>query len=131
MRTRLLRARTIKKRKKPEFLRQNARSLKRVGEKWRLPRGRQSKLRRHKTSRGFLPHPGYGSPRQVKFMHPSGVQEVLVSNLSQVEGVDGSKQAIRIAAAVGSKKRNDIQKKATEMGIRILNPKNLEVRGAK
>lgn len=130
---RLIRLRARVKRKKPNFRRQNAKNLKRIGDKWRKPKGRQSKLRRHMKSRGSLPNPGYNSPRAVRYLHPSGYAEVLVSNLAQLEGINTAEQCIRIAAGVGKKKRFFIQKKADEMKIKILNPKKIELKekGAK
>jgi len=74
----LLKIRLEKKRKKPEFLRQNWFRLKRLGRKWRAPKGKQSKLRRHFFGKGHIPSIGYGSPSAVRGLHPSGLQEVLV-----------------------------------------------------
>ncbi len=124
----LLKLRLRKKRKKPKFRRQNAKNLVRIGDKWRKPRGVSSKLRRHRKGRGFLPKPGYGSPKDVKHLHPSGYQEVLITNLSQINGLDAGKQCIRIAAKVGNRKRIDIQNKADEMKIKVLNPKKIELK---
>lgn len=124
----LMKLRAKVKRKKPNFKRQNAKNLKRLGDKWRKPKGRQSKLRRHMKGRGFLPNPGYCSPRAVRYLHPSGYEEVLVSNLAQLDAVNASEQCIRIAASVGKKKRIEMQKKAEEMKIKILNPKKIELK---
>ncbi len=128
MNMKLLKIRLKKKRKKPNFLRQNAGNIVRIGNKWRRPKGISSKLRRHKKSRGSIPHPGYGSPRAVKFLHPSGLEEKLVSNMSELNGIDNTKQCMRISAKVGNRKRIDIQKKAEEMKIKILNPKKVELK---
>jgi large subunit ribosomal protein L32e len=127
----LLKARKAKKKVKPPFSRQSSGVYPGLGTMWRKPRGRKCKLRRHKKSRGFLPHPGYGSPKEVRFMHPSGLREILVSNLNDMKGLDSKEQCIRIATSVGNKKKADIQKIAEEMKIRILNPKKIEIRGAK
>jgi len=42
--------------------------------------------------------------------------------LKDLEGIDGKRQAIRIASCVGMKKRLMIEEKAKEMGLKILNP---------
>lgn len=125
---RLLKIRISKKRKKPNFLRQNAGNLKRIGKKWRKPQGSGSKLRQHERGRGFLPNPGYSSPNAVKFLHPSGFEEKLVCNINELEGINTANQCIRISATVGKRKRYDIQKKAEEMKIKILNPKKIELK---
>jgi large subunit ribosomal protein L32e len=121
-----LKLRTKLKRKKPAFLRQGEKNIKRVGRKWRKPKGNQSKLRMHKIARGFIPNAGYGSPKAVRNLHPSGFEDVLVYNVKELENFDAQKQACRIASKVGKKKRMDIIKKAGEMKIKVLNPLKLE-----
>lgn len=118
----LLKIRKRSKSKKPEFLRQNAKNFSRLGNKWRSPKGNQSKLRRHFKSRGFIPHPGYSSPNAVKGMHPCGLEEVLIMNMKDIENVNPENQVARISATIGRKKKIEIQKKAEELKIRVLNP---------
>jgi large subunit ribosomal protein L32e len=109
-------------RKKPKFLRQSAKAYKRLGSKWRRPRGIHSKLRRHEKGKGFIPSPGYGAPKKLRGLHPSGFKEVLVSNLNDLLKVDAKKEAVKIAHTVGKKKRSKILKKAEELKIKVLNP---------
>jgi len=47
---------------------------------------------------------------------------VLVYNVKDLENVNPERQAIRIASCVGMKKRLQIEEKAKELGIKILNP---------
>ena len=110
------------KRKKPKFLRCNSKNLKRVGEKWRAPKGKQNKLRRHKNNRGFLPSPGYGSPKAVRGFHPSGLKEVMINNMKDLEKINSEKECGRVSSRVGKKKKLEMMKKADEMKVRILNP---------
>lgn len=117
-----LKLRLRMKRAKPKFLRQGWFRLKRLGEKWRAPKGKQSKLRQHMKAKGFMPHPGYGSPREVKGTHPCGLKEVLIFNPAQLENIEKTKQCIRISARVGKKKRLEIVKKANDLKLKILNP---------
>ncbi|MEM5829637.1 MAG: 50S ribosomal protein L32e [Candidatus Aenigmatarchaeota archaeon] len=109
-------------RKKPEFKRWMSESLKRLKPSWRRPRGMHSKIRIRKKGKPKMPSIGYGAPKSLRFLHPSGFQEVLVSNLKDLEKVNPSKQAIRIAHTVGRKKRQEILKKAEELKIKVLNP---------
>ena len=118
------------KRKKPEFIMQGGKTLKRLGKKWRMPHGKHSKLRSHKKAKGFLPRHGYGSPKEVKYLHPSGFEEKIVYNTRDVMSINPEKQACRIASSVGTKKRLDIMKKAGEMKIKVLNPLRLEIKKA-
>ena len=78
----------MKKRKKPNFIRQGGKNIKRVGkDSWRRPRGKQSKLRKHKIARGRMPNAGYGSPKSIRGLHPSGYEDVLVFNPSNLEKI--------------------------------------------
>ena len=106
---------------KPRFLRQSATYLKRLGNKWRRPKGNQSKLRMHKKHKGFLPNPGYGADKDLRGLHPSGLKEVLVHNINELNSLNSS-VAARIAAGVGRKKRMEIMRVAKEKSIKILNP---------
>jgi len=116
--------------KKPAFMRQEwfrfGNSKKWV--KWRKPRGNKSKLRRHFREKGFMPDPGYGGPVSLRMLHPSGMQEVMVNNVGQLNGLDVEVNAVRIAAGVGGFKRIAIQKKAEELKLKVLNPKKIELR---
>lgn len=109
-------------RKKPNFRRQLGKEYVRLHGKWRAPKGMTSKLRRKEKSHGRQPNAGYGAPKNLRFLHPSGLREVLVHNVQELSTLD-SKNAARIASSVGRKKRMEIQKKAEEKKIRILNPK--------
>jgi large subunit ribosomal protein L32e len=109
------------KRKKPDFIRKRGKIFKRLGLKWRAPRGIHSKLRMHKREAGNLPKAGYGSPRAVKGLHPSGFREILVYNLNDLKKI-GQGEAARIAANVGKKKRIEIMKKSEELKLKVLNP---------
>jgi large subunit ribosomal protein L32e len=117
-----LKLRAKLKRKKPDFKRQSEKNVKRLGRKWRAPKGNQSKLRMHRISRGSIPNTGYGSPKTVRNLHPSGFEDVLVYNVKDLEKMDVQKQACRIASSVGGRKRLDIMKKAGEMKMKVLNP---------
>ena len=105
----------------PEFKRRHYESILRLKGKWRKPRGKQSKQRLHMKGRPKVVRVGYKAPKELRFLHPSGYYEVLVRNLKDLEKIDKEKQAIRIASNVGRKKREEIIKKAKEMGIKILN----------
>ncbi|HEC76158.1 MAG TPA: 50S ribosomal protein L32e [Thermoplasmatales archaeon] len=111
----------MERKKKPRFIRQQLWQFKKLDEKWRRPRGRHSKQRRHFGYRPPIPRIGYSSPKKVRGLHPSGFREKIVYNVNDLEDVDASKEAIRIAGTVGRKKRMEIIAKADEMGIRVLN----------
>ncbi|MEM0457320.1 MAG: 50S ribosomal protein L32e [Nitrososphaerota archaeon] len=110
------------RRKRPEFVRQESWRYKRLDEAWRRPRGKDSRMRLQKSGAPPLVKVGYRGDRNFRGLHPSGFEEVLVSRPEDLEGIDPSRQAIRIAATVGRLKRIRIAEVAREKGIKILNP---------
>ena len=121
MAERLLRVRTRQKSKKPEFNFHDSHKKKKLGTSWRKPRGLHNKLRQHIAAKGRVVQPGFGSPKAVRGYHPSGLAEIRVNNVAELAAAQGC--AVGIGSAVGMKKRLDIQAKAAEMGLKILNPK--------
>jgi len=119
---RLFNVRKVQKGQKPLFKRTCSHKFKRLDTNWRRPRGSQGKQRRKYVSKGAIAQVGYGSPVAVKGLHPSGYSDVLISSTSELELVDSSYEAIRVAAAIGARKKAVIVAKAEELGIRVLNP---------
>jgi large subunit ribosomal protein L32e len=124
---RLLRVRKRQKARKPSFRRADSHKKKRLDDNWRKPRGLHNKTRKHIKGKGEVVRPGYGSPAAVRGMHPSGFREVLVHTPAQVEHIDASTTAIRIGHTVGRRKRELIEARAGELGIKVLNPTRSEV----
>lgn len=108
-----------------KFQRQCLHAKAKLKDSWRRPRGLTSKQRRQYKAKGAQPQAGYNAPIAVRYMHPSGFYEVLVCTPADLEGVDPAFEAVRIAGSVGMKKRAEIQKKAMEAGIKVLNAKDL------
>lgn len=118
---RLLKIREELSKKRPKFIRQESWRYVRIKPNWRRPRGIDSKMRLKKKGYPKSPNVGYRSPKLVRGLHPTGYREVLVYNPNDLEGIDPNRYAIRIAAAVGKRKRLEIVKKADELGIKVLN----------
>jgi len=119
---RLLRIRNNLNRVRPWFRRHYLFRYKRLGYHWIRPKGKHSKMREHKGYRPPVVDSGYRGPRKVRGLHPSGFREVLVHNVKELEKIDPEREAARIASRVGVKKRMEIEKRAEELNIRILNP---------
>jgi len=119
---RLLNTRKQQKSKKPTFKRTDSHKKKKLDDNWRRPRGLQSKLRRRFASKGAVVQVGYGSPKAVRGLHPSGFEEVMVRNQNDLQPIDPSYQAARIARTVGVRKRQMIEEIAKSREIKILNP---------
>ncbi|MCZ7397480.1 MAG: 50S ribosomal protein L32e [Candidatus Methanoperedens sp.] len=110
---RLLNVRKKQKSKKPKFLQTDSHKKKKLEDKWKKPDGIHNKMRYHVKGKGPRVNAGYGSPALVRGLHPSGSIKV-------------EKQAARIAHTVGERKRNLIEKRAAELGLKILNPTRRE-----
>lgn len=121
-----LKKREYIKHKKPSFKRQESWRYKRLKENWRRPRGIDSKMR--KKVKGWPPSPGVGyrRPKKTRGLHPSGYEEILAHTLDDVEKINPETQAMRIAHTVGARRRIEISAKAKELGIHILNPKEVK-----
>ncbi|KAF5411231.1 MAG: 50S ribosomal protein L32e [Candidatus Methanogasteraceae archaeon] len=119
---RLLKVRKQQKSKKPAFRRADGHKKKKLDVNWRRPRGLQGKLRKGIASKGAIVQIGYGSPRAVKGLHPSGFEDVLVRNLDDLQSINPEDQAARIARTVGVRKRLIIEEIAADRGIKVLNP---------
>jgi large subunit ribosomal protein L32e len=105
-----------------KFVRQESWRYVRVKDKWRKPRGVSSKMRRRMRGWPRIVSIGYGAPRAIKGLHPSGFREILVYNEKELEGLNPHRDAIRIAHTVGMRKRRLILEKARQLGLKVLNP---------
>lgn len=65
---------------------------------------------------------GFRTSRQERGKHPSGLREVHVGNIKDLEGIDSTKSAVRISRRLGEKKALQIADRAAELGVRVLNP---------
>ncbi len=106
----------------PAFLRVNYARYKKIGDSWRRQRGIHNKIRKSIKGAGNKVSIGYGTPKEMKNIHPSGYKEVLIRSLNDLERVNPKEEAIRISSTIGLKKRLEILKIAKEKGIHVLNP---------
>ncbi len=125
-----LSVRTAQMRKQPKFRRQEwyrYYRLARTG--WRKPKGYQSKQRLNMKYRTPMARIGYGKISAVRGLHPSGFEDVLVNQPSDLDGLDPERQAIRIGAGVGNRKRAIIHDRADDLGLRVLNRRKIDRKG--
>lgn len=111
--------------RRPRFVRPESWRYVRLHPEWRKPKGLDNKIR--KSFKGYPRRVkvGYRGPVKARGYHPSGHVDVLVHNVSQLEELIPEKDAIRIGRQVGARKRAEILKRATELGLRVLNPTRL------
>jgi large subunit ribosomal protein L32e len=107
---------------RPGFVRCESWRLVRVKENWRAPMSHSNKMRLEIKGWPAKVKSGYGTPRAVRKLHPSGFKEIIVYNPEDLDNLNPATQAARIAHTVGRKKRLKILEKAKELHIRVLNP---------
>ncbi len=108
--------------RRPAFRRQEYWRLKRVAESWRRPKGIDNPMAHH--FKGFPPvvKVGYRGPASVRSLHPSGLREVVVSNLSELAPLSPRHHAVRIAGKVGERRRRAIAERGKQLSLHVLNP---------
>ncbi len=109
----------------PRFNRQELGRLPRLDDKWRRPRGIDSKKHEKKRGKGALPSIGYKKPDSESGLH-YGYEAVRVFNPDGLKEINPEKQAAVIASAVGRRKRNMIIEEANKLKITVLNPRRGE-----
>jgi large subunit ribosomal protein L32e len=65
---------------------------------------------------------GYRSPKKIRGIHPSGLKEILIFNSKNLEEIEPTEFAIKIAHTVGVKKKILIREQAEKLGLHVLNP---------
>ena len=119
---RLMRLRKRMSQKRPHFRQFEEWRLVRIKDHWRKPKGIDNKMRQKRKGWPRTVNVGFRSPKAVRNLHPSGMEEVAVFNVGDLTIVDPETQVARIGGTVGRRKRRAILKEALELDIRILNP---------
>ncbi len=107
--------------KKGKFKKPGYGKMDKVKNRWRKPKGIDSRQREHSKDKPPMPNAGYMTPQSVKGMSPTGYFPVRVFNVSDLTSINAKTQAVIIASVVGKKKRVEIQKAAQEKKIQVLN----------
>lgn len=113
----------IKEKTKPTFRGRFGKRFKRKKtmkkwDKWRRPRGIDIVF---KNEDGALTKIGYRSSKTIRFLHPSGFKEVMVSNPSELLKLKDDAVVVRFSGKIGKRKRIQMIKIAKEQKIKILN----------
>jgi len=119
---RILRIAKNKKKHMPRFRAEGAHRWIRVSDSWRKLRGIDSATREKRKGRIAMVSSGYRTPKAVRDLHPSMYVEVRVHRASELEELDPEIHAVRIAATVGFRKRQEIIAAADAKLMRVLNP---------
>jgi len=125
-----LKKRSEQRKKQPKFRRQEwfrYRRLSKTG--YRKPKGDDSSMRKNRKYRSPMARVGYGKIAAARGLHPSGFEDVLVHHSGELDGLDPERQAVRIGSSVGNRKRTRIHERADELGLRVLNRRQIEEKG--
>jgi len=108
-----------------------AKNRKGVKERWRKPRGIDSKIRVEKKGHGATPKVGYKNHAAVRFARKDGTFEHLVHNEKELLAIAGDKTKVAVLAH-GLSRRTwaSLQMTAASKGIRIVNRKKEEAPAA-
>lgn len=117
--------------RKPDFVVKESNFSARVKVRWRFPRGRHSKVRQMHCGRPAMPNPGYGAPAEVRGLHQSGLEMIMVRNAQELQVLDPKTQGAIIAASVGNKKRLSLLEMAQQKKITLLNVKDTSMAAKK
>lgn len=115
------------KSKKPKYLREDHHKKKAVDKNsWRGPRGLHSKMRHGFQGHRSTLEVGYGSPREARHLHSSGLLPIVICNINELSALDKTKQAAIISATIGAKKKVTLVSKAKELSIKVINVKDID-----
>jgi len=112
---------------RPAFIRQESWRYVRIHPEWRKPKGVDNKVRRQDKGWPPLVKVGYRGPVEARGLHPSGHFEVLVQRVTDLDRLVPGRDVARIGRTVGAKKRETILLRATELGLRVVNPTGLRI----
>ncbi len=108
------------KKKKPKFLRTDGHKL-HLPQTWRRPRGMHNKMRIGKKGHGVKVDSGYRSPKEVRYMHFSNLNQIMIYNLNDIKKLDAKKDAAIIASSIGAKKKIVVLEECMKSNIKVLN----------
>ncbi len=89
--------------------------------KWQRWRKLQGTDMMREQEDGRIPGTGYRTPKEIRFMHPSGFHEKNVLNAGDLRGINPENTAARISSKIGKKKRIAIINEAKKLKIKMLN----------
>jgi large subunit ribosomal protein L32e len=118
---RLLKVRKKLNQNRPKFNAFESWRFVKIKPRWRKPRGIDNKMRTNEKGWPKVANIGWGGPAAVRGLHPTGKEEVLISNVNDLKTINNDTQVARISRTVGGKKRTQILEEAEKLGVKILN----------
>jgi len=115
----IVKLRNKMKKKKPKFIGQKANIKKSLKNRYRKPKGSDSKMKQGKKGKRKKIDTGYRSPKTARGLHRTGLKVKIITNIKEL--IKDENTGIIISKRVGLKKKIEILKKAISEKIKILN----------
>jgi|TARA_B100002003_G_C14113667_1_gene535663 large subunit ribosomal protein L32e len=109
--------------KRPTFLKQKCKQKKRLANKWRKPRGSDSKIKVNRKDYPKKVKTGYRGPKEVRGLSQKGMIIINVKNVEELKNIKKDKEIVCIAK-VGQRKKIEIVKACKEKSLQIINLKD-------
>lgn len=109
------------KAKKPVFLAQDTHKKKRIRQRWRRPRGLQSKIRLNKRGYRRGVSSGWRSPIAARGLSPEGLIPVRIETLAQLEALDAKTQGAMVSGRVSIRTKKILYDAAAKKKVTVLN----------
>ncbi|TKJ17447.1 hypothetical protein CEE44_02835 [Candidatus Woesearchaeota archaeon B3_Woes] len=114
--------RNMKKKKKPDFNKQSSHKKKRLANKWRKPRGSDSKIKIGRKGYPRKVKVGFRGPVEARGMSRDGQNIVLIKNMNDIKGLN--KDDVVCLSNFGIKKKIEIVKECLKLNLKIMSLKD-------
>mmetsp|Transcript_5535 Transcript_5535/g.8596 ORF Transcript_5535/g.8596 Transcript_5535/m.8596 type:complete len:134 (+) Transcript_5535:55-456(+) len=114
---------TIIKKRRAKFFRQDSDRRITVKPSWRKPKGIDSPVRRRFKGYPLMPSIGYGSNKKTRHLLPNGLKKFIVYNVKDVELLLMHNRSFvaEIAHNVSVRKRTQIIERAGQLSVTVTN----------
>lgn len=107
---------------RPKFHAQDAHKKSKIENRWRKPRGSDSKMKQGLGGYRKVVKQGYMSPKSIKYVNvKSKIMFIVIRNLDEMKKIDPKKEGAIISGTIGQKKKIELIKYAKENSIIIEN----------
>ncbi len=115
--------RNMKKKIKPDFNKQSSHKKKRLANKWRKPRGSDSKIRVGRKGYPRKVKVGFRGPAEARGKSKDGQNIVLIKSMNDLKGLNQDKDVVCLSN-FGVKKKINIVKECLKLNLKIISLKD-------
>ncbi len=115
-----------------KFHRREFHKRKKLSMAWRKPKGMHSKVRRKEKKTFKMPDPSFMKPKNQRFKHPSGLEQIIINSKKQFKKIIEEKKdtlnnyIFVLNSKLSKKTIKEILENALKLKIRIANTKKIE-----